>query len=220
MMSGGAVAMSFVVLVTVGVTAYLVGTLARSISNEKKTELRLWKNFGLSLGFCALFFISWLAQGVAQWQVYTGEQRDHKESVEIGDFVSDFSQSTLENWQSEFLQLFSFTIMAAVLIHKGSAESRDSDDLILSSLKRIEDELGTEPTLRQSPWRQDETLHVLPDGFEGWMLRDGVSLEPEGYFDTQEEAIRAATQLSRIKHTAFVIHSPDGSPRESKGGDS
>ena len=96
----------------------------------------------------------------------------------------------------------------------------EAGSLPLSSLKRIEDELGTEPTLRQTPWRQDETLHVLPDGFEGWMLRDGVSLEPEGYFDTQEEAIQAAIQLSRIKHTTFVIHSPDGSPRESKGGDS
>lgn len=76
--------MGAVVLIMVGVTAYLVGTLARSIQNEKSTSMRLWKNFGLSLGFCALFFITWLAQGVAQWQHYTDQQREHNEPVEVG----------------------------------------------------------------------------------------------------------------------------------------
>src|SRR5688572_17160443 len=121
-MSGGAIAMAIAILITVGVSAYLVGTLILSIREEKKTSMKLWKNFGLSLGFCVLFFITWIAHGIAQWQVFTDEQRDHKEPVEVGDFVADFSRATLENWQSEFLQLFSFTIMAAVLIHKGSAE--------------------------------------------------------------------------------------------------
>jgi hypothetical protein len=216
-MTGGAIAMTVTILITLGVTAYLVGTMARSIQNEKKTRMRLWKNFGLSLGFCGLFFITWIGQGIAQWQHFTDEQRDHGEPVEIGDFVADFSQATLENWQSEFLQLFSFTVMAAVLIHKGSAESRDSDDLIMTSLKRIEDQLGTEPTLRSDAIRQDETLHVLPDSFEGWMLKDGSSTEPEGYYDTQEEAISAGRELASKKGVALVIHSPDGNPRETIG---
>lgn len=152
-MSSGAIAMGLVVVIVIGVAAYLVGTLARSIQNEKKTRMRLWKNFGLSLAFCGLFFITWIGHGIAQWQTFTDQQREHKESVEVGDFVADFSQATLENWQSEFLQLFSFTVMAAVLIHKGSAESRDSDDLIMAALKRIEDQMGTEPTLRSDPLR-------------------------------------------------------------------
>src|SRR5687768_396431 len=110
----GAIALGLVIFITIGVTAYLVGTLLRSIRNEKRTEMRLWKNFGLSLGFCFLFFLTWFGQGIAQWQHYTDEQRQHGEPVEVGDFAADFSQATLENWQSEFLQLFSFTIMAAV----------------------------------------------------------------------------------------------------------
>ena len=98
---------------------------------------KLWKNFGLSLGFCALFFITWLGQGIAQWQRYTDEQRDHGEPVEVGNFISDFSASTLENWQSEFLQLFSFVVLAAVFIHRGSAESKDSDDRMEAKIDRI-----------------------------------------------------------------------------------
>jgi hypothetical protein len=59
--------------------------------------------------------------------------------------VSDFGQSTLENWQSEFLQLFSFVTLAALFIHKGSAESKDSDEEVEASLRRIEENLGTLP---------------------------------------------------------------------------
>jgi hypothetical protein len=129
--------------------------------------------------------------------------------------MSDFAQATLENWQSEFLQLFSFTVMAAVLIHKGSAESRDSDDRISAALKRIEDQLGTEPTLRSDATRQGEDLHVIPDSFEGWMLKDVGSEEPEGYYDLQEEAIQAGRELARKKNVKLVIHSPDGSERDS-----
>lgn len=209
----GAIMLGLVVLTIFGITVYLVGTMIRSIQNEKKTSMRLWKNFGLSLGFCALFLTSWAAQGVAEWQTYTDDQRAHEEPVELGDFVSTFSQSTLENWQSEFLQLFSFTVMASVLIHKGSAESRDSDDRIASALKRIEDQLGTEPTVRNDPIRQGEDLHVIPDSFEGWMLKDESSEEPQGYYDTQEEAIEAGRELAAKKNCNLVIRSPDMTPR-------
>ncbi|HYO60655.1 MAG TPA: DUF6766 family protein, partial [Actinomycetota bacterium] len=147
----GAIFMTVALTVIVGITAYLVGTLVKSIQNEKKTRMRLWKNFGLSLGFCILFFVSWVAHGIVEWQTFTDEQRSHGEKPAAGDFVAQFSRATLENWQSEFLQLFSFTVMASVLIHKGSAESRDSDDGIQAALKRIEDKLGTEPTMRDEP---------------------------------------------------------------------
>ena len=210
----GAIAMAAVILITVGTTAYLVGTMARSIENEKKTRMRIWKNFGLSLGFCGLFFITWVGQGIAQWQKYTDEQRAHNEPVELGDFTGDFMQSTLENWQSEFLQLFSFTVMSAVLIHKGSAESRDSDDGIQAALKRIEDKLGTEPTLRDEPLRKGDDLHVVPDDFEGWALKDESSTEPEGYYDKQEEAIGGGRELAGKKKVKLFVHVEDGTVRD------
>ena len=210
----GAIMMGLALVVIAGVTAYLIGTMIKSISNERETKMRLWKNFGLSLGFCLLFLITWAAHGVAEWQEFTDDQAAHNQPVEIGDFTTVFARATLENWQSEFLQLFSFTVMAAVLIHKGSAESRDSGDLIQASLKRIEDQLGTEPTLREDPLRQDKDLHVIPDSFEGWMLKDGASTEPEGYFDTQDEAVASGRQLASKRNVNLVIHRPDGSPRD------
>jgi hypothetical protein len=99
---------------------------------------KLWANFGLSLAFCAFFLVSWFAQGVAQWGQYAQDQRDHGEDPVVSEYVIDFGQSTLENWQSEFLQLFSFVVLSAILIHKGSAESKDSDEEMMASLRRIE----------------------------------------------------------------------------------
>jgi hypothetical protein len=142
----GAFMLGLAIGVTIAISVYLVGSMVRSIRNEKRSSgvQRTWSNFGLSIAFCILFFVSWAAHGVAQWQEYTDNQRDHKESVEAGDFAADFTAATLENWQSEFLQLFSFVVLSALLIHRGSAESKDSDDRIEERLKRIEQKLGTQ----------------------------------------------------------------------------
>jgi SNF2 family DNA or RNA helicase len=59
----------------------------------------------------------------------------------VSDYIVQFGQSTLENWQSEFLQLFSFVVLSAVLIHHGSAESKDSDERMENTLRRIEQKL-------------------------------------------------------------------------------
>jgi hypothetical protein len=202
-------------VIIIGITGYLIGTTIRSIQNEKRTKMRLWKNFGLSLGFCLLFLISWAGHGVAEWQEFTDAQRDHKETPEIGDFAAQFSAATLENWQSEFLQLFSFTVMAAVLIHKGSAESKDGSDRVESALRRIEAKLGTSPTFEDPEGiRQGKDLHVIQDENQGWALIDESSSEPDGYYDTQAEAIDAGRQLSRDLGIALIIHGQDGKARQ------
>ena len=130
-------------VVVIGITLYLVGSMFRAIRNERGVRKK-WKNFGLSIAFCLLFFISWIAHGFVQWEDYSEQQKEHNEQPTIAGFVVSFGESTLENWQSEFLQLFSFVVLSALLIHKGSAESKDSDDEMLERIKRIEKHLGVE----------------------------------------------------------------------------
>ena len=140
---GGAVALGIVIGVTGAIVVYLVASMLRHMAVQKKNHRlkKTWRNFGLSIAFCVLFFASWIGQGVAEWQTFVDEQRAHQEQAAFGDFTAEFLQSTLENWQSEFLQLFSFVVLSALLIHHGSAESKDSDDRIEEALKRIEDRL-------------------------------------------------------------------------------
>ena len=142
---GAAISQIILFAVMAGTVIFLVGAMVRSIQNEKKRSgiRKTFPNFALSIVLVILFFTSWVAQGIAEWQTFVDEQRAHEESVEVGNFIAQFAQSTLENWQSEFLQLFSFVVLAALYLHRGSAESRDSDDRIEESLKRIEANLGT-----------------------------------------------------------------------------
>ena len=143
----GSFVLGIAVAITVLVAVYLIGSLVRSIQDERRSSRvrKIWKNFGLSIALCTLFLTTWFAHGLAQWQTYTDEQREHGQPTEVGDFTSEFLQATLENWQSEFLQLFSFVVLASLLIHKGSAESKDSDEEMQQALKRIEEKLGTSP---------------------------------------------------------------------------
>jgi hypothetical protein len=133
----------FSVAVLAVISLYLLAAMVWHIREEKRKEglRKTWKNFSLSLAFCILFLSSWLAHGIVEWQTYKADQHDHGEQVELVGFVNEFSQSTLENWQSEFLQLFSFVVLAALFMHHGSAESKDSDERIEAILHRIEQKL-------------------------------------------------------------------------------
>jgi hypothetical protein len=66
-----------------------------------------------------------------------------------------------ENWQSELLQLFSFVVLAALFIHKGSSESKDSGEKVEASLRRIQEKVGTlldgAPKFQGESWRLPET---------------------------------------------------------------
>jgi hypothetical protein len=137
------VALIVSVVVLAAVTGYLIGSMVKSIVDERRNQniKKIWKNFGLSIAFCILFLVSWGAQAVAEWQQYAEDQHTHGEPVVASEYFVEFAQSTLENWQSEFLQLFSFVVLSAVLIHRGSAESKDSDERIETILRRIEQKL-------------------------------------------------------------------------------
>ena len=149
MSDGVIIAITGVVLL--GVAGYLVWAMIDAIRLERSHSgvKRLWSNFGLSLTFCALFLVSWIAQGFAEWGTYRSEEALHGQLPTLGGFLVAFGQSTLENWQSEFLQLFSFVVLSSVLIHRGSAESKDGEERIEGQLKEVIarlDAMSEEPT--------------------------------------------------------------------------
>lgn len=88
-----------------------------------------------------LFLLVWFGHGLAQWQEYRSQQEEHGRPAEIAGFVDNFAQATLENWQSEYLQVFAFVVLAGLYIHRGSAESKDGEEEIKAMLRRIERKL-------------------------------------------------------------------------------
>jgi hypothetical protein len=96
---------------------------------------------GLAIVLAAMFLVAWVGQFFVQIVVVRNENQQHGQGFSWGDFWPQFWHSTLENWQSEFLQLLTFVVLTAYLIYRGSHESKDSDDEIRDAIARIEDTL-------------------------------------------------------------------------------
>jgi hypothetical protein len=74
-----------------------------------------------------VFFGSWFAQSVTGMTDYNQEQHNHGDPrLSWWSYVgsSQFWESTLQNWQSEFLAVGSFAILAVYLRQRGSPESK------------------------------------------------------------------------------------------------
>jgi hypothetical protein len=81
----------------------------------------------LIIAMALVFFGSWFAQSVTGMTNYNQEQHDHGEPGlswlgYIGS--SEFWQTTFQNWQSEFLAVGSFAVLAVYLRQRGSPESK------------------------------------------------------------------------------------------------
>jgi hypothetical protein len=102
---------------------------------------RLWRDYGLSITLVVLFVGSWTLQTWTGWNQYVAEQAAHGEQAEAfgpNGYIWTWGEATFENWQSEFLQLFTMVVLTAFLIHKGSHESKDQDEKVDQTLARIE----------------------------------------------------------------------------------
>jgi hypothetical protein len=81
----------------------------------------------LSLVVTALFVICLAAQSLAGFRHYNQEREDHGETpIQYSQYLAsgEFLEATMENWESEFLQMAVFLIFTAKLFQRGSAESR------------------------------------------------------------------------------------------------
>jgi hypothetical protein len=74
-----------------------------------------------------IFFASWFAQSVGGWSEFNEQQHEHgSAAVSWLSYVgsADFWEATLQNWQSEFLAVGSFAVLAIYLRQRGSPESK------------------------------------------------------------------------------------------------
>lgn len=93
---------------------------------------KIFHENGLTIVFLGLFFVSFmLGQTLFGHREYNNDQRDHgREEVSLTEYVTTahFVEATMENWESEFLQMFLFVALTAFLYQKGSAESKKLDE--------------------------------------------------------------------------------------------
>jgi hypothetical protein len=93
---------------------------------------RIFRENGLSIIWLGLFFLSFIfGQFIFGHREYNNDQRDHNRP-EVGyvEYLRSphFLEATMENWESEFLQMFLFIALTSFLYQKGSAESKKLDE--------------------------------------------------------------------------------------------
>jgi len=74
-----------------------------------------------------IFLGSWAAHSLTGWRVYNDEQVEHMQATltwvqYLGS--ADFWETTLQNWQSEFLAVGSMAVLSIYLRQRGSPESK------------------------------------------------------------------------------------------------
>ena len=109
---------------------------------------KIFRENGLSIVLGLLFLIFLAGQSVAGMFAYNEEQQEHGQpTVGFSEYLtsSHFLEATMENWESEFLQMFAFVVLTAILFQKGSAESKKLDE---------EEPVDREPSRnkKDAPW--------------------------------------------------------------------
>jgi uncharacterized protein DUF6766 len=92
---------------------------------------KILRENGLSIVLGVLFLLFLVGQAASGYYAYNEEQQEHRQqTIEFINYLgtSHFLEATMENWESEFLQMFAFVVLTACLFQKGSAESKDPEE--------------------------------------------------------------------------------------------
>jgi hypothetical protein len=83
--------------------------------------------YSLSIALLLLFLFSFLLHAIGGAREYSQEQIAHGgQAVSTAEFLrtSEFWFQSFQNWQSEFLAVFSIVVLSVVLRQRGSPESK------------------------------------------------------------------------------------------------
>lgn len=84
-----------------------------------------------------LFLFSLVGHWTFGWFAYVNEQIAHKQPIEVSGYAIEMARDTLENWQSEFLQLLWQVAGLALFLYIGSPQSKEGDDRKEAKLDEI-----------------------------------------------------------------------------------
>jgi Domain of unknown function (DUF6766) len=94
----------------------------------EKPGTSIWSRHGFVWVTLLLFVVALGGQWLLGWYAYLAEQQAHHAEPVVREFLAQIGRDTLENWQSEFLQLVWQVAGLALLFHVGSPQSKEGDD--------------------------------------------------------------------------------------------
>jgi len=92
--------------------------------------MKFLRDNGLTAVLLLLFAGSILGHLLTGWHVAIDDAvRHHQPIMTLGAYTisPEFLSSMFENWESEFLQMAAYVVLTAMLVQRGSSESKDPD---------------------------------------------------------------------------------------------
>lgn len=90
--------------------------------------MSVWKAYGYLWITACFFAFSLLGHWIFGWFAFVDEQHAHQQPADVSAYVVQMGRDTLENWQSEFLQLIWQVAGLTYLLYLGSPQSKEGDD--------------------------------------------------------------------------------------------
>ncbi len=97
----------------------------------------IWRRYSYGWVTLALFLFTLAGHWIFGWFAYVAEQQAHAQPVVAGEYTVEMLRDTLENWQSEFLQLLWQVGGLAFLFYLGSPQSKEGDDRMEAKIDAI-----------------------------------------------------------------------------------
>lgn len=98
------------------------------VTNVHMNDRSIMSRYGYLWVTGILFLGSIIGHWTFAWYAYLDEQAAHGGPADVGGYVIETTRDTLENWQSEFLQLIWQVAGLAFLLYIGSPQSKEGDD--------------------------------------------------------------------------------------------
>ena len=119
----------------------------------------VWSRYGFAWVTGGFFIVTLIGHWLFGWFGYVNEQQAHGQPIQVSDYTIQMMRDTLENWQSEFLQLIWQVAGLAMLLHLGSPQSKEGDDRMEAKIDAI--------LLAVEPKKGDKLLKQIDDAYEG-----------------------------------------------------
>ena len=115
-------------------------------------NMSIWKKYGFAWLTVSFFLFSLVGHWLFGWFEFVNEQQAHGQPLEVSQYFVQLARGTLENWQSEFLQLLWQVLGLTYFLHVGSPQSKEEDDRMedkLDAILRRVDPQGAEELIRE-----------------------------------------------------------------------
>lgn len=97
----------------------------------------IWKRYAYGWVTLGFFMLTLAGHWIFGWFAYVDEQLQRGAPVAVSSYTVQMMRDTLENWQSEFLQLLWQIGGLAFLLYVGSPQSKEGDDRMEAKLDAI-----------------------------------------------------------------------------------